>query len=273
MTQRFDHHFNRHRFFGRCVLITGASRGIGRATAERFAAEGAGVAINHFNDDEAAAAALDRLKAISPGQDHFAVPGDVADPETLTQIFKTVIQRFGRLDILVNNAGIQGPMPGDAFEEAAFARVLAVNLTAVAHGSSLAIQHFLGRSGGGTIVNTSSVHELIPKPGYLSYSASKGGVGNITRTLALEFASRGIRVNAVAPGAVTTDMNADWVNDPARKRDVERHIPMRRAGEAAEIAGVIAFLASEDASYITGQTIYPCGGLSLYADFATNWAS
>jgi glucose 1-dehydrogenase len=266
-----------NRLEGRFALITGASRGIGRATAERFAAEGAIVAINHFNDESAAAETLARLRQISD-KPHRAAPGDVADIEALEAVFAEAIGAFGRLDILVNNAGIQGPMPGETFDAAAFARVLAVNLTAVAHGASLAIRHFLSRpssssGGGGVIVNTSSVHELIPKPGYLSYSASKGGVGNLTRTLALEFAGRGIRVNAVGPGAIITDMNADWVGDSTRRRDVERHIPMARAGEAAEMASVIAFLASDEASYITGQTIYADGGLSLYADFATNWAS
>ena len=265
------------RLAGRFALVTGASRGIGRAAAERLAAEGAIVAINHFNDDAAAAETLDRLRAINKVP-HLVAQGDVADHAALRAVFDQVIGAFGRLDILVNNAGIQGPMAGDAFDAADFARVLAVNLTAVAEGASLAIRHFLSRppssgSGGGVIVNTSSVHETVPKPGYLSYSASKGGVGNITRTLALEYAGRGIRVNAVAPGAIVTDMNADWVNDPARRADVERHIPMGRAGEPAEMASVIAFLASDDASYITGQTIYACGGLSLYADFATNWAS
>ncbi len=261
------------RFSGRFALITGASRGIGRAAAERFAAGGARVAINHFNDDDAAADTIARLEEISDAKDHFIAAGDVADPDALAQVFEAVAGRFGRLDILVNNAGIQGPMAGNAFDEANFARVVAVNLTAVAHGSSLAIRHFLSRPGGGVIVNTSSVHEIIPKPGYLSYSAAKGGVGNITRTLALEFAGRGIRINAVAPGAIATDMNADWIDDAARRRNVERHIPMGRAGAADEMASVIAFLASDDASYITGQTIFADGGLSLYADFAMNWAS
>ena len=113
---------------------------------------------------------------------------------------------------------------------------------------------------GGAIINTSSVHQIIPKPGFLGYSLSKGGLANLTRTLALEFADRGIRVNAVAPGAILTDMNDAWRNDPKAKAQVERHIPMGRAGTAEEMAAVFAFLASDDASYITGQTIFACGG-------------
>jgi glucose 1-dehydrogenase len=114
---------------------------------------------------------------------------------------------------------------------------------------------------------------MVPKPGYLSYSAAKGGVGNITRTLALEYAGRGIRVNAVGPGATVTDMNRAWIDDPARRAEVCAHIPMARPAEPAEIAAVAAFLASDEASYVTGQTVMACGGLSLYADFAKNWAS
>ena len=127
--------------------------------------------------------------------------------------------------------------------------------------------------GGGAIINTSSVHQIIPKPGFLGYSLSKGGLANLTRTLALEFADRGIRVNAVAPGAILTDMNDAWRNDPKAKAQVERHIPMGRAGTAEEMAAVFAFLASDDASYITGQTIFACGGLTLYGDFMHNWST
>ena len=117
------------------------------------------------------------------------------------------------------------------------------------------------------------MHEIIPKPGFLAYSMSKGGMGNLTKTLALEFAGRGIRVNAVAPGAITTDMNASWKDEAAARRDVESHIPMGYAASAEEIAPVFAFLASDEARYITGQTIHACGGLTLYGDFARNWST
>jgi glucose 1-dehydrogenase len=123
------------------------------------------------------------------------------------------------------------------------------------------------------VINTSSVHQQTPKPGYLAYSLSKGGMANLTRTLALEFADRNIRVNAVAPGAIVTDLNRSWADDSAKRRAVEAHIPMGRAGEAAEIAPVFAFPASDEARYISGQTIYVCGGLTLYNDFRLNWSS
>ena len=124
------------------------------------------------------------------------------------------------------------------------------------------------------IVNCSSVHEIIPKPGYLGYSLSKGAMGNLTRTLALEFADRGIRVNGVGPGATVTDMNAGWSGrsgDSAPRS--KRHIPLGRAAEADEIAAAFLFLASPEASYITGQTLYVCGGLTLYGEFRKNWSS
>ncbi len=114
---------------------------------------------------------------------------------------------------------------------------------------------------------------MIPKPKYLPYSISKGGMENLTKSLALEYADRGIRVNAVGPGAVITPINSAWTGDPKAKREVESHIPMGRAADASEIAAVFAFLASDDASYITGQTIFACGGLTLYPEFRVAWSS
>ena len=135
-----------------------------------------------------------------------------------------------------------------------------------------ALAHFVAR-GGGNIINTSSVHQIIPKPGYLAYSISKSAMAGLTRTLALEFAGRGIRVNSVGPGAVDTPINAAWTGDPVKRGVVESHIPMGRVVSPEEIAGVFAFLASSEASYITGQTIYACGGITLFGEFRDNWAS
>lgn len=264
------------RFIERSALVTGGSRGIGRAIAERLAAEGASVVFTHLHDADAAAATLGRLGAISRaagfGATHRAEDADVADDAAMDAVFARMTAS-GRLDVLVNNAGIQNPqVESHRLDPAGFGRVIAVNLIAVAACSARAIRHFL-EHGRGAIVNISSVHEVVPKPGYLSYSAAKGGVGNITRTLALEYAGRGIRVNAVGPGAVVTDMNASWTDDPVRRAEVCAHIPMGRPAEAGEIAAVAAFLASDEASYITGQTLLACGGLSLYGDFAKNWSS
>jgi glucose 1-dehydrogenase len=153
-----------------------------------------------------------------------------------------------------------------------FDRVLNVNLRGAFLCSRAAIRHFL-QAGGGVIVNNSSVHELIPKPKYVAYSISKGGMGNLTRTLALEYASQRIRVNAVAPGAIVTPINDAWTHDERARMGVESHIPMGRAGAPEEIAAAVAFLASDEATYITGQTLYVCGGLTLYPEFRTAWSS
>jgi glucose 1-dehydrogenase len=260
------------RLAGQRALITGGTTGIGRAIAERFAAEGCGVTITHLNDTDGAAATLDAIHAINPAGAHSAEAADAADHDAMDAVVARAIALTGRLDHLVNNAGIQYEQPSDQFDPARFARVIAVNLIAVAQVSSRVLAHMV-EQGSGSIVTISSVHETVPKPGFLSYSASKGAVGNITRTLALEFAGRGIRVNAVAPGATITPMNASWTGDAARKRAVEEHIPIGRAAQPAEIAAAAAFLASGDASYITGQTLYVCGGLSLHTEFARNWTT
>lgn len=262
----------RGRLEGKFALVTGASRGIGREVALQFAREGATVAVNHYRDTAAAEAALAALTAIS-ARVHRAIDADVGDASAGTAMIESCVAAWGRLDILVNNAGIQAETPGDRYDAATLKRILDVNLVGAAHLASLAIKHFRSRPGGGSVINTSSVHEIIPKPGYLAYSISKGGMGNLTRTLALEFARDGIRVNAVAPGAVVTDLNASWTGDPEKRAAVERHIPMGRAADVGEIAPVFVFLASDETRYITGQTIYACGGISLYADFAENWAS
>jgi glucose 1-dehydrogenase len=182
-------------------------------------------------------------------------------------------ERLGGLDILVNNAGIQLSRPSEEHSAADFDRVLAVNLRGAFLCAREAIRGFLAAKTRGVVINVSSVHQIIPKPDYLGYSVSKGGIQNLTRTLALEFAGHGIRVNGIGPGATITPINRAWVDDPVKAAMVASHVPLNRAGTADEMAGVCAFLASDDAAYITGQTIFVDGGLTLYADFREPWSS
>jgi glucose 1-dehydrogenase len=266
------------RLDGKFALITGASRGIGRAVAERFAAEGATVGINYAGSEKSAEETLQSVQKFSAENGfgkckHFIVHADVSKAAEVQAMTDHAIAQWGRLDILVNNAGIQSEAPSDSYDLEEYERVIGVNLTGALLSAQAVIRHFLSRPGGGVVLNCSSVHQLIPKPGYIAYSVSKGGMGNLTRTLALEYAERGIRVNGVGPGATRTDMNGRWVNDPKSRKAVESHIPMGRSAASEEIASVFAFLASDDASYITGQTIYACGGLTLFNDFKANWSS
>ena len=262
------------RFDGRCALITGAGSGIGRAVAVRLAAEGAIVAVNFVGDNAGAAETLARVRAASAGADrHMTIGADVADEDAIARMFEAVLARFGRLDVLVNNAGIVEGAPSDAMSLQQWRRVLDVNLTGAMLCAREAVRHFLSRPGGGTIVNCSSVHQTIPKPGFLAYAASKSALDNMTRTLALEYAAHGIRVNAVGPGAIITPMNQAWTDDAAARAAVEGHIPLGRAGTPEEMAAVFAFLASDDAAYVTGQTLYACGGLTLFPEFRVNWST
>jgi glucose 1-dehydrogenase len=263
------------RFQGRTVLVTGAASGIGRAIAVRFAREGASVAINYLSSppDETLRLCQEAQQSSGAGGTLLPVRGDVSKEDEVERMTAETIRTLGRLDILVNNAGIQDREPSHELAVDSFDRVLSVNLRGAFLCSRAALRHFLARGGGGVIVNNSSVHETIPKPQYVSYSISKGGLENLTRTLALEYAHMGIRVNAVGPGAIVTPINEAWIHDDELRRNVESHIPMGRAGTTEEIASVFAFLASDEASYITGQTLYACGGLTLYPEFRGAWSS
>jgi glucose 1-dehydrogenase len=263
---------------GKNVLVTGGSSGIGQAIAVRFAEFGANVAINYLTTPDEAADTEAQVQACvakvqREGVRDVLVGADVSKEDDVVRMVEETVAGLGGVDVLVNNAGIQISRPSHELESAAFDKVIAVNLRGAFLAAREAIRHFLATEKPGAIVNVSSVHQLIPKPDYLGYSVSKGGMQNLTRTLALEYAGRGIRVNGVGPGATVTPINRAWIDDPEKRAQVEEHIPMRRAGSADEMAGVTAFLASDEAGYITGQTIFVDGGLTLFPSFLTPWSS
>ncbi len=262
------------RLEGKTALITGSSTGIGQAIAVRFAREGARVALNHRPLDDEADAVRDMVEkakedVIAAGSKCLLLEKDVSKEDQVMEMFESVLGEFGDLHILVNNAGIQKGGPSHETTMMDFDRVIAVNLRGAYLCARRAIQHFLSRPGGGVIVNNSSVHQTIPRPRYLSYAISKAGMANFTKTLALEYAHRGIRINAIGPGVIDTPMKREAFDDPAAWKELKERIPMGRPGTPEEIAAVVAFLASDDSAYITGQTIYACGGFSLHPDFTT----
>ncbi len=240
----------------RIAIVTGASKGIGLACAERFAADGATVIMSDVDDGAGEAAA----KTIGATYMHC----DVSKASEVNALVEAVVRRFGAIDILMNNAGIA--MAGDflGITEADLDKVLGINLK----GSFLMLQacarHMVKQAEAGrkpgAIINMSSVNDTLAIPTIVTYCMSKGGVSQLTRATSIYLAPYGIRVNAVGPGSIRTDMYKGVVADPAAVKRVMSRTPMGRPGEPAEVASIAAFLASDDASYVTGETIYVDGG-------------
>ena len=241
---------------GRVALITGAGSGIGEATARRFAAEGAIVVVNDVEVERARAVASAIQK---DGGQALAVAANVTRRDEVEQLVARAVGEFGRLDVLINNAGINRDAMSHKMTEEQWDQVLAVNLKGTFLCAQAALPKMRERSWG-RVVNTSSVGSL-GNICQANYSASKAGVIGLTRTLALEYAKYGVTVNCIAPGAVMTPMLAG-VPDPIKEK-ITAQIPMGRIADPAEIAAVHAFLASEDAGYITGQVIFVDGGMSV----------
>lgn len=252
---------------GRKAIVTGASSGIGKATAERLAREGASVCVNYYSDDEAddANAVVEQARAAGAPR-AVAVQADVGQEDDVERLVAQARDQLGGLDLLVNNAGIEKQVPLLEMTLETWNAILQTNLT----GAFLCLREaakVMAEGDGGTIVNMSSVHEFIPWPGFAHYCASKGGMKLLMQTAARELAPKKIRLVNIAPGAIVTPINTFVLDDPKAEHAVESEIPLGRMGRPEEIAAAVAWAASEEASYVTGTTIVVDGGMSLYPKF------
>jgi glucose 1-dehydrogenase len=247
------------------VIITGAATGIGKAIAKRFASEGCKVVINYYNEDENPKQLVQEIE--QEGGTASIIQGDVSKEDDVQRFVKLAHDTYGRLDIYVNNAGIENEVPSENLSLEDWQRVINTNLTGTFLGCREAAKYMLDHNIKGSIINVSSVHEIIPWPHFAHYAASKGGVKLLMESLALEFAPDGIRVNNIAPGAIDTPINAEKFSDPEKKKGVEKLIPLGYIGEPEQVASCAAFLASDQASYVTGTTLIADGGMTKYPGF------
>lgn len=243
---------------GKNALITGASRGIGRAIAIELASKGANVAVNYAGNEEKATEVVKELKGL--GVNAFKVQADVSNEANVKSMTKEVIETFGSLDILVNNAGITKDNLLMRMKEEEFDQVINTNLKGVFLCIKAATRQMM-RQRSGKIINVASIVGVNGNPGQANYVAAKAGVIGLTKTTAQELASRNILVNAVAPGFITTDMT-DALTEEQRKSILEK-VPLGKLGKPEDVANVVRFLASSDADYITGQTIHIDGGMVM----------
>ncbi|WHY70798.1 glucose-1-dehydrogenase [Fictibacillus enclensis] len=251
---------------GKVVVITGSTTGIGKACAQRFAKEKAKVVINYLSDKgKELEELLQELRDL--GGEAIGVQADVTKEEDVKRMIQETVKTFGTLDVFINNAGIENEVPSHELSLDDWNKVISTNLTGQFLGCREAIDYFLKHNIQGNIINMSSVHEIIPWPHFVHYAASKGGVKLMTQTLAMEYAPKKIRVNAIGPGAINTPINAEKFADPGKKADVEKLIPMGYIGEPEEIASVAVWLASKESKYVTGHTLVADGGMTLYPSF------
>jgi len=247
---------------GEVAVVTGSDSGIGRATVMALAREGASVIINYRHDDKGAKVTYDELHA--EGCAAFVVQADVADEREIEHLFDIASEKFGTATILINSAGVDssGKQVAD-MDLAVWRTALDTNLT----GPFLCCRRFIrdlrAQKKRGKIVNVTSVHQEIPRSGAAEYDSSKGGLRNLTRTLALELAPLGINVNNLAPGMVLTPMNQEAVDDPKVLEEQVQSIPLKRAAKPEEIAKLALYLVSKDADYVTGSTFFIDGGLMM----------
>ena len=248
------------RLAGKTAAITGGDQGIGRAIAERLAADGADVALCYRSNQ---AGAQEVVAAITQlGRRAAAIQCDVGKVADGQSFIASAIEQLGKVDILINNAGLERHADFWEVTEADYDAVLNVNLKGLFFLTQAFVRHRMAIKSGGKIINISSVHEELPFPHFASYCASKGGLKMLTRDLAVELAPYGITINNIAPGAIETPINKTLLNDPAKLNALLQNIPLRRLGQPGDVASLASFLASDEASYITGTTLFVDGGLT-----------
>jgi glucose 1-dehydrogenase len=252
---------------GKRALVTGGNSGIGAAVVKALASAGARVAVNYLNQQTDAEDLVAEINA--KHGDAFAVRADVSQPDAVTDMFGKIDLAWNGIDILVNNAGIDGKRALSwETDISTWKNVIEVNLLGAFYTARQALKRMISQKGG-VILNMSSVHEIIAWSGYTAYTASKAGLGMMTRTMAQEAAPYGVRVLAVGPGAIKTPINKAVWNNPISYQDLIEKIPLKRLGEPEDIARIVVVLVSDVGAYVTGRTLYIDGGMTDYPNFAT----
>jgi glucose 1-dehydrogenase len=251
-----------NRFEGKVALITGSSQGIGAACAIRLASEGANIVLNGRKLDERGQDLIDQITAM--GRKATFIAADISQTQNVVKLVNDATKAFGQLDILVNNAGVERNHNFWEVTEEEYDFVMNTNLKGVFFGTQAFAKYCMETKRGGVVINMSSVHEEIPFPHFAAYCCSKGALKMLTRNLATELAPLNIRINNIAPGAIATPINQTLLKTPELLDKVLKNIPERRMGKPEDVAAVLAFIASDEASYVTGSTYFVDGGLTYH---------
>ena len=247
------------RLEGKTAVVTGSATGIGQAIAIAFAGAGASVVVNYIGDATAADRTVETIT--TKGQKAIAVRGDVSDPDQVNNLVQQALSTFGHLDIWVNNAGIEKKYAFVDYPLEEWNKILAVNLTGTFLGCQAAAKQMIAQGGGGRLINISSIHEDLAFPLNAPYTATKGGIRMLMRTIAVELAPHQITVNNIGPGAIFTPIDEETEKDTKLNAQILAEIPLGRWGKPEEVAQLAVYLASDDAAYVTGSTHFIDGGM------------